>query len=250
MSQQQRFQAPPRKKNALDEYKLRLSGKPQQGATKPPSLAFSVVKNMPHIDVYTNVPNDKDNGRIKANMDAPTFFALLQLLDQAINSEGPVKFKIENKNFVWPKGERSKEPVTISTTVVGKGSDGRVFISVVAYDKSRPIIPFYFGPSSYHNIIDGEGNPMAEGEVSKAYARGYLRLLYNLVPSVLTAEYVEPEPRQQNGGGNGGGNYRGGNGGGGGGYNGGNGGGNKWGGDSAPKESGGAADSWDDDFPM
>lgn len=236
MSQNQRFQAPPRKKNALDEYKLRLSARPQQGAQKPSSLAFSVVKNMVHVDVYTNVPNDKDNGRIRAAMDSPTFFAMLELLNLAIESNEPFSRKIENKNFTFYQGKRSEAPQIVSNTMVGKDKEGRVFLAVLA--KDRPNIPFYFLPSSFHSLTMQDGSPVDEGTVSVIYAKGFLKLLYTLVPTVLSAEYVEPAPRDPQQGGqqqrpqN---NYQG----------------NNQQRQEAPAATTGAAGAWgEDDFPM
>ena len=236
MSQNQRFQAPPRKKNALDEYKLRLSARPQQGAQKPASLAFSVVKNMVHVDVYTNVPNDKDNGRIRAAMDSPTFFAMLELLQMAIESPEQMSRKIENKNFTFYQGKRSETPMVVSTTMIGKDKEGRVFLAVLA--KDRPNIPFYFLPSSFHHLLNQDGSPLDEGTISVIYAKGFIKLLYALVPAVLESEYVEPVPRDQQGGGQrpqggGGGNYQGG------------------GQRSEAPAAAGPASAWgEDDFPM
>ena len=197
------FKPAPRPKNALDEYKLRLSAPPAQGATKPASMAFSVVSNNPRIDVYTNVPNDKNNGNIRAAMDSPTFYSLLELLEKAINGPADNRYSIKNMNHTFFEGKRSEHPKLISTTTVGKDKEGRVFISLIA--KDRPLIKFVFLPSMYHSLVKMDGSDFSEAEMSEVYARAYLNLLRNLVADVLTETYTEPKPRDENGGGNRGG---------------------------------------------
>lgn len=247
------FRPAPRKKNALDEYKLRLNGPvlADQGAKFPGALAVSVVKNQIHLDVYTNVPNDKNNGNIRAAMDQITFGAFLELFDAVLKSPADTAYKITNKNHTFFEGKRSEEPRLVSTTILGRDKEGVMFIALVA--KDRPYLKFDFLGTSYHAIMGPDGNPLSKAEASNFFARGWRRTITGLVAAVATAEYVAPEPKNKDGGGNSGGGYNGGgnrNGGGnsngGGGYNGG---GNRSGGGGAP--SGGNGD-WgnDDDYNM
>lgn len=196
------FQAPPRVKTGLDEYKLRLSAPPSQGATKPASLAFSLVANQPRIDVYTNVPNDKQNGNIRAAMDAPTFWALIEALKIVIDGEAGQKISIPNKNYTWWEGKRSDEPKLVSTTIVGKDKEGVVFISVVA--KDRPFIKFPFLPSLFHTLVKADGSGFTDAEMSILYAKGYAKNLPMLYASVSDTHYQEPKPKDGAGGGQGG----------------------------------------------
>lgn len=241
--QQQRGQA--RKKNALDEWKLRLTGDPQQGATKKPHLSFSVVKNQVHVVVRTNVPNDKDYGRIVAKMDSPTFFTFLVALEDAFNGVGPLAEGVrqENKNHKFVNGQRSKEALVESWCLVGKEDDGRYYLSVLDYNKERPRIKFYFLPTDYHSLARRDGQPLTVGELSHMYIRGWSKLLHALTPIILANEYVEPPPIEDRNGG-GGGNYNRGGNNGGGNYNRGNQGG------SRSDSSGGNDGFSDDDFPM
>lgn len=247
-NQQQR--GTPRKKTALDEFKLRLVGEPVNGAKRPPTLGFSIVKNLPQIDVRTNVESDKDYGRISAKLDQPTFFAVMELINKAI--EGPNDSKTVVKNFAhrFINGKRS-DPMLDSQIVVGKDASGVVYMGVMSWEKERPIIKFPFRPSQYAKFSNSDGTEMSLADVSVLYGKGYLKMLHGLIPLVLASEYVEPPPRdpQQGGGGYGGGQGGGNRGG----YNGGQGGGNrgggeKWGG-GGNGNSGGASDGLDD-FPM
>jgi hypothetical protein len=211
------FRRPPRKKNVLDETKLRLSADPVSGSKRRPSLAFSVVKNNPRIDVYTNVEGDKNNGNIRAAMDAPVFFALMRLIEKSINAEPNTRFVIQNKNYKWfGQGKKSDAPINLSDTLAGKDAEGRIFISVIdKEDNSRPKIKFVFSSGYWHDLFHGNGTPFTEAEDSVLCAEAFVEMLKGLVPVVMAAEYEPPAPRDQQGGhgnkGYGGGNQGGGN---------------------------------------
>lgn len=203
------FKPQPRPKNPVDDIKLRLSCPPTQGATRPGSLAFSVfcTEKGPHcrIDVYTNVPNDKNNGNIRAAMDAPVFYDMMQMVEIAADAEPGYKSFIENLNHTYFGGKRSEEAELVSKTIIGKDAEGRVFISVIA--QGRPNLKFVFLPSFYHHLCNSDGSRMSEADASKIHAKGFVKLLRDLASSVLYHTYVEPKPRdpQQGRGGAGGG---------------------------------------------
>lgn len=239
------FQAPPRAKNAMDEFKLRLSCPPVQGAQKPGSFAISLVANNPRIDVYTNVPNDKNNGNIRAAMDMPVFYMLLEAMQDALTLEDGMVLKIQNLNHTFFEGKRSEQPKLISTTCIGRDKEGCLFIAVVA--KDRPYLKFNLLPSNYHVMIGTDGNPFDKRQASNYFLRGYRSMLKQMMAAVAVKEYQEPvkkdgggQPQRQGGGGGygGGQQQRPQQGGGGGGWK--------------REESGGGNDSGfgDDDFPM
>mgnify|MGYP003407541585 CR=1 FL=1 len=193
------FQAPPRQKNALDEFKLRLSCPPAQGAPKPGSFAISLVANNPRIDVYTNVPNDKNNGNIRAAMDMPVFYMLLEAMEDALKLEDSQVLKIQNLNHTFFEGKRSDQPKLVSTTCVGRDKEGCLFIAVVA--KDRPYLKFNLLPSNYHVMVGVDGNPMDKREASNYFLRGYRSMLKEMMAAVAAKEYVEPVKKDFNGGG-------------------------------------------------
>lgn len=246
MSQDQQRNFTPRTKNALDEFKLRLSAQKLEGGDRRPTLGVSVISNNPRLDVYTNVPNDKNRGNIRAAMDGVTFFAFLEMFETALN-EGPgYKAYIENK---MPPRDRSQgnKPELVSRTVFGKDGEGVMYISVLSADESRPKVKFPFMSSYYHDLCGGDGQRLSKGEVSVIMARGWLRMLKGLVPAVMDTHYREPQKRDGGGGG-----FRGKGGNGGGGYNNNRGGGNGGGQKSNDFNSSNASSSgnWEDDFPM
>jgi len=185
------FRPPERKKNAFDNKKLNLSAPNSKG--KKATLSFALVNNNPRINVYTNDPDDTiDNGRISANMDTPTLFAMLHLLSQACRSKEAFREKINNQNHTYQGGQRSDKAVVVSSTIIGKDDDGIIYISVTA--PNRPIIKFVFGPSEYHNFIHGNGSPWTPAELSKLYAEAYIAMLTSFIGSVQDSQYVEPKP--------------------------------------------------------
>jgi uncharacterized membrane protein YgcG len=236
-----------RKKIALDESKLKLTGPQIDGGRGRPTLAVGLHNNQPRLDVYTNDPNDKiDNGRIRAAFDSPTFFVFLESLREVVEHDGKVIRAIQNRGYSFRGGKRSEQPETLSTALVGKEDDGRVYLEVVA--ERRPRIKFYFMPSNWHHLMDGQGNKLEQAQVSVLYARAWLNLMQRLIPNLLCSEYTEPPPRDNNGGnrgGNRGGDWN---------NRGGNRGGNQGGGDGGDSWNSGSrgapAGAGDDEFPF
>ncbi len=251
------FQRPPREKNALDNRKLNLSAPTPGVQGKTASLIWGLMSNNPRLTVYTNDPNDTGEqngwGKIQAALDAPTFFAFLALLQDALEAKEEVKMMIENKNFIFPGGRRSEHPVVVSELWVGRDKEGVIWVSVSA--KDRPKIEFPIGPGDFHELYHGSGERLSKGEASAIYTKGYIALLQGMMTTMLCTNYVEPEKRDPPAGSGGGGSYgggRGGNGGGGGGgYRGnGGGGGGSYGGGRGGSGGGGGGSSQDDDIPF
>lgn len=206
---------PQRVKHALDHRKLNLSAPTPGQPGKFSSLIWGFHANNPRITVWTNVPEDQTekngNGKIAANMDTPVMFAMLNLLNMAIDAEGEKRWKIENKNFIFPGGKRSEKPVVVSETWIGKDAEGCVFISVTARD--RPKIKFVFGSNDFHAFMNQDGSPMSKAETSVLFAKAYVRILEGILPGLAIANYEEPKPKEggggygNRGGGGGGNNY-------------------------------------------
>jgi len=212
----QQYQTP-LPKTAFNEFKMRLLAPKPDGQRRAPSLSVSVIRNNPRIDVYTEVEGDRDRGKITAPMDSTTFFALLSVLEAVIEGPSDEQTKITNK--IGPPQDKR----IVSTTIVGKDKDGKVFISVVATE--RPKVKFVFLPSDWHSFAHKDGTPYGEAELSMVYARAWLKLLSSLVPAVLNTHYMEPEPRDD--GGN-----------------------NKWSGGNKGYRAPAPATDFDEDFPM
>lgn len=207
----------PRKKHALDENKLRLVGEKPEGLTfdrgRPPMLAFTLIGNNPRINVFTNVENDTNNGLISAKLDAPTFFAIMDAIEQIIDKENGTRCKITNKTAKNEKDENGrwkKNVVVDSHIIIGKDKEGSVYISVISNDDSRPKLKFYFRSSFYHQWVHSDNTPYTKAELSQQYARAYVRMMQGLMPAVMESNYEEWKPQGNQGGNRGGsgGGYR------------------------------------------
>jgi hypothetical protein len=224
------FRPAPRKKNALDNRKLHLSAPCPTAKGKWSSLQVNVFtaektgEPNPRITVYTRDPEDqgesKNYGKIQANLDPQVFFALMVKLRWIC--EGPTgaeatvpagaedKMKMENKNFIFPGGRKSEEPVAVSEIHMGKDAEGCVWISITA--KDRPRIKFVFGPNQFHTLFHRTGEQFSKGEASVLWALGWIKLMEEMIPPFLISNYVDVpyDPTAGKGGGGGGGYNRGG----------------------------------------
>jgi hypothetical protein len=203
------FKPQPRVKNGLDNNKLNMTAVNTKG--KRASLLWQLINNNPRIVVYTNDPDDQVNyGKIAAKIDAPIFFAFMNLIEQAINAVGEFKGKIDNSNFSWNGGKRAETPTVESSLLAGKDADGVVWVAVSA--PRRPQIKFPFVNPEFHSFVHKDGAPYSKGEVSILMAKSYLDVLRLMMAQLLVKEYVEPKPKEDKGGGNrnqaGGGNQR------------------------------------------
>ena len=189
-----------RKKTALEHRKLNLFAPTPSYPDKLATLIWGVFASNPRLTVYTGDPSDNSEnngyGRISANLDTPTFYAFIELLQRIAKSPVEIKRKIKNKNFVWENGKRADVATNVSDLVVGKDFDGSIWISVFA--EGRPEVKFYMGPSDYHHLCNADNTPISKGEASELYALGYCNLLSNMVSGVLIDEYVDDNPPKQN----------------------------------------------------
>jgi hypothetical protein len=246
------FRPAPRKKNALDNRKLHLSTPCPTAKGKWSSFQVNVFtadktgEPNPRITVFTNDPEDSGEkngyGKIQANLDPVVFYALMEKLSDIVN--GPIgtedKVKCENKNFTFPGGKRSEEPSVVSEIHFGKDADGSCWISVTARD--RPRIKFPFGPNDFHSLFHRGGEQFSKGESSVLWARGWIRLMTQLIPQFLISDWKEVVREQQGGQGGGGGKWNNNRGSGGGG-------GDRGGYQKGNMSGGAAVDGADDDIP-
>lgn len=215
------YRAPPRPKNVFDHPKLKLSAPcpTPAGKGKWSSLGWQVVGNNPRMVIYTNDPDDtgeqNDYGKINANMDTLAFFSFIELLGMVIALPTPtgesVKFAVDNKQKGWDRNtNRPGEAYTVSTTWIGKDTDGTIWISIRSKKKERPVIKFPFKMPDFHDLRNGDGTQWTDGQKSELAAKGYLRMMELIMPVYLATNYVEPEKKDQNGGGGNNGGNRGG----------------------------------------
>lgn len=199
----------------LDDSKLRLYSPKQQGMTSQPYLRWKMVENQPHLIIQTQVPNDANNGKIEVGYSLKAFAQVMELIRLVGALSVPGGFEIENWGHPWFNKERSKEKKLTSKTLVEKGEDGFVSVTVSAGTK-RPLITFRLESDDYHPIKNRDGS-VAEGKIAgRIAAVGYANQIEQIVNSLAADKYAVPEwllkrraefaQGRQNGGGFGGGN--------------------------------------------
>lgn len=206
-NQQGQGNRPAFKPSILNEFRMRLVGPVLNGAERAAGLTFRVKRNRPVITVMTNLPNDKNRGIIEAELDNPSFEVFLDMLEKAGTLEPGTKQGIKCLDYPFTQGGRSRELKPQAQVIVGREQDGTVFIAVVSWDSTRPVIRFPVRPSLFQQFIKSDGSIMDEPTASLLYAPAWSRVLRNLVFGLLRTEYVHPErrtPAGQGGGGSGG----------------------------------------------
>lgn len=193
MSQQQNFPAPTL--NVFSVMSNWMFADPVDGAQKRPSMRVGVFGNVPRITVKTNLPNDINHGKIDFNMDLATFaVGMAYLQDLVEGKDVPQEMKLEYQDdFV--AGKKLDKIITLSTWVIGKATDGRIYMAVISSQASRPRIRFFFGPTKYHNMKLGDGSQVGTDKMSAAYARGFARSSEQLVYILLGGPSFDPNAK-------------------------------------------------------
>lgn len=230
----------------LQEWSWPLTGPLQNGAQRPPKLSFGIYKNKPNITVRTNAPSDQgnDKGRIQAEPSNKDFQAILTAIRGFIKDPTPdqkVTATLKAKRRV--SGGRLSDDKMVSVHIlIGRDSNGVIYIAVRSWNKDRPVIKFPFLPESdnFGEIIwgDTQGNPLPNSKISEYYAEGMINAIEMQVQNLLRTNYKAPERRDGQGGSGGGGGYN----------RGGQGGGNNYGGGSGGYNRGGGGGGSSNDF--
>lgn len=199
----------PIKLTPLDVFSNWLYAEPVAGATKRANFRLKVLGNVPRFIVKTNVPDDKNNGRIEFNTDIATFAVVVDFINDLAEGKEEGSYTLEYNDHVFSSGgQRSEKPVTKATIKIGKEKDtGRIFIAVLGYN--RPKIQFFFGPSNFHALKSGDGSELDAGFVSQRYAKACAKSWSEQVINLINANFDEdaknvakaPAPPGQQGGG-------------------------------------------------
>lgn len=149
-----------------------------------PRLYWAVFDGNPRIVVRTQDPNDKDNnyGTIVAPMDPIIMSVLSDIIRQAAEAEPGWRQKVTNKS-TWHNGQKLQEPTRINDIIVGKDSEGCVYIAL--HEDNRPNLRFLFGPSSFHYLIKNDGSPLGKAELSVLFAKGYANMVMQAVGTII-----------------------------------------------------------------
>lgn len=211
-------QFPQRTKTILDDPSLRLSADVMETGTGRPT--FKVIpcgRNMIRIDIYTNLPNDKDNGLIRADVPYSDFGRItdkiMEMADPSYPAEAIV-FAFEDFTFFNKK--RSDKKQLIYRIVLGKEEDGRIYISVLLADPDRAKIKFYFGDAFRLTVRKASNGTITDAQIASMSAKSWVNNFWRYAGPILSEAWQDRSPNANGGNGNGNG---GGNRGNGGGYN-------------------------------
>lgn len=162
---------------------------PIAGAQKPGNFRLKVLGNVPRFTVKTNVPDDKDYGKIDFQTDVPTFMAVIKLIEDLAEGREEGSFTLEYNDHVFTSGgQRSEKPVTKASIKIGKEKDsGRIYIAVLGYN--RPKIQFFFGPAKRHELKAGDGSALDIGFVSRVYARACAKSWSEIAVGLLNQNF-------------------------------------------------------------
>ena len=207
-----------REKTILDDPKLKLSADKLPDGEGRPTFSLYAAGNNPRIDVYTNVPNDTDNGKIRAEIDIVIAMEILEIIEEyATSGEVGCKATWENSGKGWDRANNrpTKDAFVKSKIVVGKDKEGRLYIACLSPDPDRPKVRFYFGQNLFRKMFIGE-EKATDAQCGSISARAWVKAVRALLPTVLATQYVHRTAQSNNqngsygGGGGGGGNYGGG----------------------------------------
>lgn len=188
----------PRVKTLLDDQHFKLTANPVSGH-KRPTFHLYYTSNNPRIDIWTNVDNDMDKGRITVNLNMTALYQLFEVIEKVANDPTPdVLYKMTNENHPWDKqaNRRAKEAVVLSTTAVGRDKEGRVWISVLAANPNRPKICFYFGAHQYHKL-QRRGEALTDAEISTMAAKAFIKQLRDAISNVAATTYTPKDSTGQ-----------------------------------------------------
>lgn len=184
---------PERKRSHLEDGNNRLYGVPLKEGAGAPTFLLYYSNNTAKIDVWSNLDGDKDGGRNSISVPESKLCDFLATLELVISKKDSKDFSITVDLFEkkWDNNAKafSKEPKLDARLAVGRDKEGRIFISLISWDKQRAIIPFYFGINQYRKFT-AKGITLSDAEISEIAANGFL--MYNKMhrPAVVADQYV------------------------------------------------------------
>lgn len=175
----------PARRTILSEFKTRLIGRPVDGAKKSPTLAFVINdRNDVSLKAYSNIEGDRGNGMISGKGDITVLFMITTLIRAAVSTKGPFKRTIKHEDHVFMRGQRSDKPMWQFDLHIVRES-GESDIKLVLSSYKRPDLEFYFRPTDYHHVVDGQGQQLSTAELCEGYALGYCEMMEKLAGDLL-----------------------------------------------------------------
>jgi len=170
--------------------KLRLFGKPWSEANRreAPALSLHVVNGNPRFRLYYN--NGKTNNAFPIAFDPHIFFQLLEALKYIASKPSADKITMEIK-ATYDKGMKLDKPMVVSKVIVGRDTDGTVYIAIAIKGEQQAIFPFQ--PSFYASLVGADGEILSPALASTFAAQGYAELMSKMVASHLVVHTTDPD---------------------------------------------------------
>ena len=197
-------QFPQRAKTILDDPSLRLSADPLQGGTGRPTLkVYPNAKNSLRVDIYTNMPNEENNGNIRADIPYVDFQAMCEMLLHLADPSTPNNsiFCWEAVEFQFFGGKRSETKQLVYTAFVGKDENGRIFFSIRLPKADRSIVQFFFDSALRLQVRSVKGPEMTAADISRFATRAWVNRVNLLINHILPTIWID-KSKQGNGQGN------------------------------------------------
>lgn len=182
--QEKDTQAAADKRRTIYINRLTMYGQPAADGGQAPRIYWALFDGNPRIEVRTNVESDQNNnyGKITAPMDLFTAGVVADILKRASKADNGFREKVIIRS-TWHNGERFDSPKEINSVIIGKDSEGMVYISV--HEENRPNIRFFFAPSKWHSLVKQDGEAYAKAELSCIYARCYADVIMNVISTIV-----------------------------------------------------------------
>lgn len=204
-------QFPQRQKVVLDDPSLRLTADPLQGGTGRPTLkVYPNAKNSLRVDIYTNMPNEENNGNIRADIPYVDFQAMCEQLLFLADPSTPNNtiYSWEAIEFQFFGGKRSDTKQLVYTAFVGKDENGRIFFSVRLPKADRSIVQFFFDSALRLQVRCVKGPEMTPADISRIATRAWVNRVNLLINQILPTVWVDKSKQGGQGQGGQGGNFK------------------------------------------
>lgn len=192
--QQRSFQKPPF--TVFDLQKLRLTGKQwTQEDRAAPTLMVLVHNGNPRFRIYMN--DGQNKSAIPVAFDPKDFYALLDGIKEIANDTAvnkiPIKIRVS-----FDKGARLDKPAISVVVTIGRDTDGFVYIGIQPKGLPQAIFPFIDTTFAEWYSATGEVSP--PNIVSSCYARGWARLMEEMVAGwLITHVTTDPNEKKESG---------------------------------------------------
>ncbi len=167
----------------VDNYRMRLEAPNPKGGDRPASLAWTFVGDNPRCNLNTNVESDPRGGYLPIRVNIRTLRRLMNLIVATAAGETPTGNTIKNHLNYDADGNYNETPVHVSTFIVGKEEDGRLYLA--AHAPGYTPIKFHFEQDPYHSICNRKGEPLPISDVSPMVAKDYADLINEFLPMSL-----------------------------------------------------------------